>query len=100
MQIADQLRKESPETSGNRKSEDDDQLEASKSTETDKGEDQGQSAASADSDASLSVGRSSSLVGSGLEQQAARILLGFLGAVQGSQYSVNAFLEELLSSYL
>ena len=39
------------------------------------------------------------LVGSGLRQTAARVLLAFLGAANGSQYSVNVFLEELTRCY-
>lgn len=40
------------------------------------------------------------LIGNELPQRAARSLLAFLGAAQGSQYSVNAFVEELFSCYL
>ena len=39
------------------------------------------------------------LVGDGLRQTAARVLLAFLGAANGSQYSVNVFLEELTRCY-
>ncbi len=88
MQIADHLRKGTSESSRDSMGLADNETASTQSSEI------------SDRDARNFSSQASSLVGSGLQQQAARILLGFLGAVQGSRYSVNAFLEELLSAYL
>lgn len=98
--MADQLRKASPESSASSDSKDDEQSEPSQSSQSTDSNEISQPSSSSSSDTSIPESRQSSLVGNSLQQQASRILLGFLGAVQGSRYSVNAFLEELLAAYL
>ena len=39
------------------------------------------------------------LVGDGLNQSAARLLLAFMGAAHGSYFSVNSFIEEAFLCY-